>query len=246
MEPRPFRIIPCSEWKARQPKGAIARTGKPDKAIFHHTAGHVPNSAPGETYAEACAYARSIQNYHMDSNGWNDSGHNFLVTRGGYILEGRHGSLAAVKGGKMVVSAHCPGQNSEPGVEVEHTGSEKMTAIQHDAAVWLFAWICEHCKIDAKRIYGHRDFFATACPGALYGQLPNFRNDVADALKPEPPTPKPKPPPKLGGHWLISKTFYDGHEVTEKANNLRLWTIRQGDLHKKGVRDVKAHWVETG
>ena len=69
---------------------------------------------------------------------------------------------------------------------------------------------------------------------------------MASKLNPE-PTPKPKPPPKLGGHWQITKTFYDGHaSPPEKAKSLRMWTMKQGDLHKKGVRNVEAHWVDTG
>jgi hypothetical protein len=58
--------------------------------------------------------------------------------------------------------------------------------------------------------------------------------------------PKPKPPPKkIGGYWLITHSFYDGHSVTTKTGALRLWVLRQGNLQKKGVRDVRAHWVET-
>src|SRR5205814_3302211 len=109
---------------------------------------------------------------------------NFLVTRSGFIFEGRHRSFEQISNHKMVVSAHCPGQNEQPGVEIEHNGTEPMTPIQHDAAVWLFAWIHRSCTIAATHIYGHRDFYATACPGALYAGLPQFRLDVAKELKP--------------------------------------------------------------
>lgn len=185
MKPLPFRIIPCAEWGAQQPRHAIAWAGKPDKALFHHTAGHHPNldADSGESYLEAVAYAKAIQSYHF-SEGWADTGQNFLVTRNGFIFEGRHGSLAAVRAGKMVVSAHCPGQNDQPGVEIEHNGTESMTPIQRQAAVWLFAWICRSAQIDPKRIKGHRDYFATSCPGVLYTGLQGFREDVATALKP--------------------------------------------------------------
>lgn len=240
MDPKPFRIIPCAEWHAKPPKGYIAHAGKPNKIIFHHTAGHVPNKAAGETYAEACAYALSIQNYHMSGNGWNDSGHNFLVTRGGFILEGRHGSISAVQGGKMVVSAHCPTQNTQPGIEHEHLGAESMTAIQYQASVWLHAWTCKHTGIKPANIKGHKDYYSTSCPGNLYSLLPKLRQDVASELKPSKPPPK-----KLSGHWQVTKTFHDGQKKTEDVGALRVWVLRQGNLAKKGVRDVKAHWVET-
>jgi hypothetical protein len=209
MNPKPFRIIPVAEWKARPPKSAIALVSKkPVRSIFHHSAGHVPNLSAGETYAEACAYARSIQNYHMDSNGWVDSGHNFLVTRGGFILEGRHRSIEQVRKGQMVVSAHCPGQNEQPGIEIEHIDPEKMTLIQREAAVWLFAWIARSCAFPGKSIDGHRDHFATACPGSLYGQLPQFRIDVATALK---------PPVPIAHSYEIHLTGETGHTETLKA-----------------------------
>lgn len=251
MNPQPFRVIPCAEWKARPPRSPVQMvSAKPVRSIFHHTAGHVPNSAKGETYEEACAYARAIQRAHTtpspsdSSKPWIDSGHNFLITRGGFILEGRHGSLAQVRRGKMVVSAHCPTQNTQPGVEIEHNGSESMTPIQYDAAVWLFAWIARSCAFPGKAIDGHCDHYNTACPGALYAQLPQFRKDVSAALAPK---PIPKPRPKVSGYWLVTKTFYDGHEAPpEKVGSLRLWHLRQGNIHKKGVVAVREQWVETG
>jgi hypothetical protein len=188
---KPFRVISCAEWGARPAKAAISMTGKPVRAIFHHTAGHAPELGDsGESYREAVAYAKAIQNFHMDSRGWNDTGQNFLITRNGYVFEGRHGSLGACRSGKMVASAHCPGQNDQPGVEIEHNGNESMTPIQHEAAVWLFARLCQWGGFKPSQIKGHRDFYATSCPGFLYNSLPTFRKDVAATLKP----PGPKAP----------------------------------------------------
>jgi hypothetical protein len=185
---KPFRVIPCAEWGARPPRLPISSAGKPVRAIFHHTAGHAPELGDsGESYREAVAYVKSIQNYHMDSHGWNDTGQNFTVTRNGYIFEGRHGSLTACHSGRMVVSAHCPGQNDQPGVEIEHNGNESMTPIQHEAAVWLFAQLCKWAGFLPSKIMGHRDYYATDCPGFLYNSLHTFRKDVAAALKPPPP-----------------------------------------------------------
>ena len=213
MNPKPFRIIPCGEWRAAPPKSAIQIvSAKPVRAIFHHTAGHhaeLDGKFATVNYAESIAYAKSIQAFHMKGNGWVDSGHNFLVTRGGYILEGRHRSIAQVQRGQMVVSAHCPGQNEQPGVEHEHIDPEPMTAIQYEAAVWLYAWICRSCKIDPKQIKGHRDYFATACPGSLYSKLPQLRKDVAKALA----------PPSSGGKaFSIDITDKDGGKSFEDAS----------------------------
>jgi len=201
---KPFRVIPCAEWGARLPKAPISPAAKPVRIIFHHTAGHAINldHKPTESYAEAVSYAQAIQRMHMDKNGWNDTGQNFLVTRSGHIFEGRHGSLAAIQSGHMVVSAHCPGQNDQPGIEHEQIDPEPLTPIQHDASVWLHAWICSHTGIHPKEIHGHREYFATACPGTLYSFLPSFRNDVRAALStPAPPKIFPKPPSPMPGWW---------------------------------------------
>lgn len=64
-------------------------------------------------------------------------------------------------------------------------------------------------------------------------------------VPPPKPVPVPKPQPKISGHWMITTSFYDGNTKTETSGALRLWALKQGNLVKKGVRDVHAHWVET-
>jgi hypothetical protein len=178
-----FRIIPCAEWGAAPARGAIVSAGRPKRIIFHHTAGHHAelDHKSGETYTEAVGYAKAVQQSHF-SRGWLDTGNNFLVTRSGHVFEGRHGSLAAINAGKMVVSAHCPGQNDQPGIEHEQIGSEAMTPIQRQASVWLHAYICRKTGIAPSAIHGHREFFATDCPGELFADLAAVRKDVAAEL----------------------------------------------------------------
>jgi hypothetical protein len=227
---KPFRVIPCAEWGARAAKSpSQVVSQKPARIIFHHTAGHALELGDsGESYREAVAYVKSIQAFHMGSQrGWNDTGQNFTVTRNGYIFEGRHGSYANVSQGKMVVSAHCPGQNDQPGVEIEHNGNEAMTPIQREAAIWLFAWICKACVIPATHIYGHKDFFATGCPGVLYARLPQFRIDVATALKvPTPPKPKP-----IASHYEIYLTGETGHTGAPIIARKSLQIVADGKTH---------------
>lgn len=184
-----FRIIPTQEWGAVPANGSIQAAGKPHEIIFHHTAGHHPelDHKPTETLDEAKAYARAIQKDHMHrpppEGPFIDSGHNFLVTRSGHILEGRHGSLSAIEQGQMVVSAHCVGHNTQPGVEHEHILDESMTPEQRKASVWLFAHICRKTGIDPNAIHGHGEFNPTDCPGVLKSGLAEFKRDVREALR---------------------------------------------------------------
>jgi len=174
-----LRVITAAEWGAVAPARAIPRVGRPDKIIFHHTDGH----APGPTLADAKAYARSIQHDHMHRNPpFIDSGHNFLVTRSGFILEGRHGSLKAIEDGVMVNSAHAPGANHDPGIEHEHKGSEQMTPAQRAASLDLHEFICRKTGISPEQVLPHRQFTGTECPGALLPELPRFRADLKGRL----------------------------------------------------------------
>ncbi|MBO0793106.1 MAG: hypothetical protein J2P36_19465, partial [Ktedonobacteraceae bacterium] len=101
-------VIGCGSWGARPSRGPIpVLTSKPKKIIVHHTA--FPNSTD-YTLGHACKLARDIQNLHMGTNGWIDTGQHFLVSRGGYLLEGRHRSLETLQtGDRMVLGTHCPG-----------------------------------------------------------------------------------------------------------------------------------------
>ena len=177
-------IASCATWGARNPSSTLTQlANNPNKIIIHHTA-----TANSTDYSLAHAYAlsRSIQNYHMDSNGWSDTGQNFTVSRGGFITEGRHFSLSKLTAGSgFVTSAHCPGQNTV-GVGIENEGT--YTSLTPPQVLWdklvdLCAYICDQYNIAPTQLYGHRDFVATACPGnAFYAQLPALRTAVANKL----------------------------------------------------------------
>ena len=181
-------VISAKEWGARPPKEWPEQT-IPRYVVIHHTATpNPPNDASQGTLPGAKSFARSIQTAHMDGFGWNDSGQNFLNTTGGFLLEGRQGSLDAVKQGRCVRSAHAGTAlgNESPGIENEGTFTTyQMSAKQWNSLVDLCASICSSCKIDPDNIKGHRDFVQTQCPGDwLYSQLPRLRSDVRQRLDP--------------------------------------------------------------
>lgn len=180
-------IITCPEWGARKSREPITTTRAATKIIIHHTAGHhaeLDENHNSESYAESVRYARAVQNYHMDVNGWIDSGHNFLVCRNGLILQGRWLTVSAIQAGHMVVSAHCPGQNGQVGIEHEHKGTEPMTAPQRDASAWLIAWISRHYKrARPLPLYPHSQFIATSCPANLKADLPELYRRASAYMK---------------------------------------------------------------
>ncbi len=177
-------IIDCAGWGARPNSEVVSVWNqRPVRVMVHHTAS--PNTQD-VSRAAADDLARDIQNFHMDNRNWIDSGQHFTISRGGFVLEGRHRSLETLRNGKrQVEGAHCTGQNVEAvGIENEGTyGSTTPPGAQWDRLRAMCAYICQQYGIAPTEIVGHRDFKDTACPGdALYGMLPTLRAEVAEVL----------------------------------------------------------------
>ena len=155
-------------------------------AIVHHTAG-------GNTYTrgEAAAIVKGIQLFHVQGNGWNDIGYNYLVDRFGTIYEGRFGGVD-----KNVIGAHAQGFNTgSVGIALLGTyGSTAPSPAAQDAIARLIGWRLDVAHVDPtsfltfvsggsdrfragvpvllSAVSGHRDTGFTECPGnLLYGRL---------------------------------------------------------------------------
>jgi len=187
------RVVTAKAWGASPAKQASPLT-TPQYIVIHHTAHkdnpNPPNDDSKGTLEGAERLAKTIQNTHL-SLGWVDSGHNFLNSTGGFVLEGRQGSLEAIIKGRCLQSAHAaqdPGKlaggNASPGIENEgNFMTFQMGQKQWDSLVSLCAAICQTCKLKPEDIRGHRDFSSTACPGDwLYNQLPRLRQEVRNKL----------------------------------------------------------------
>jgi hypothetical protein len=195
-------IITRAEWGANE----AIRRGKPyyadgvHLAIVHHTAGSNSYSA-----SQSAAIVRAIEIYHVESNGWNDIGYNFLVDKYGQIFEGRYGGMT-----RAVIGAHALGFNSgSVGIALlgNYNGA-KPTVAEKAALVELLAWRLDLSHVDPlskvvrisagnprypagtpvtlNAISGHRDTGPTSCPGAnLYAQLPAIRKAVVETGLPK-------------------------------------------------------------
>jgi N-acetylmuramoyl-L-alanine amidase/FlgD Ig-like domain len=212
-------IIPRSGWNANE----AIRRAKPRYAdavhfaVVHHTAG-----SNAYTPAESAAIVRGIELYHVQGNGWDDIGYNFLVDKYGQIFEGRYGGID-----RPVIGAHAQGFNTgSVGVAVlGDYGATPISTAARRALVRLLAWRLDVVHVDPlstltwlsggnprfpagvpvflRAISGHRDTNFTDCPGnALYAQLPEIAREVSLAG-----TPKlyaPEVSGRLGG--LVSFT----------------------------------------
>lgn len=215
-------ISGTSAWGARPSSQPITvLSSRPTMVIVHHTAG-----ANSSDFSQAHAFdlARGIQDFHMDHNGWIDSGQQFTISRGGFIMEGRHRSLEVLTGGtRHVRGAHTSGQNDfAVGIENEGTYiTATPTTALWNSLVNMVAYICQQYSITPARIFGHRDFNNTQCPGdRLYGMLPQLRDEVAAKLgNPNPPDPVTWPLVRQGDNGERVRTVQyllraNGHSIT--------------------------------
>ena len=179
------KVYTRSNWKARSPKESVELLGKgPTHIVVPHTAAF--NSSDTST-SHAAALSRSIQSYHMDSNGWIDTGQQLTISRGGHIMEGRDKALRAIGDGKHVLGAHTADHNSHTiGIENEGTGTSATPPKSlMSALVDTCTWLCLVYQLDPQdAIVGHRDYNSTSCPGdKLYSMLPKLRNDVGSRMR---------------------------------------------------------------
>ncbi|MFD3687357.1 peptidoglycan recognition family protein [Nocardiopsis sp. NPDC058631] len=171
-------------WNARPPSSPIqVLATRPSYIVVHHTA-----TANSTNYSldHALALSKSIQNYHMDSNGWIDAGQQLTISRGGHVMEGRDRTPEAIAAGRHVVGTHVANNNSTC-IGIENEGTYMTTGPTQgltNSLVATLAWLCGAYGLNPQSaIRGHRDFNATACPGnVLYAMLPNLRNAAASVL----------------------------------------------------------------
>lgn len=201
------RIYTRREWGAvpsRRPPRVLDRP--PDHIIVHHTA--TPNVSD-LSRRHAFSLSRAIQRDHMRNQGWDDIGEQLTISRGGHVMEGRAGSLPAIRQGRLVVGAQSLRHNDHTiGIENEGTYLEDdVPGRLWDSLVDVCAWLCTAYRLDpAVAIVGHRDYNDTDCPGdVLYRRLPRLRTEVERALEDAhhgdpPPGRDPHPPPGGGPH----------------------------------------------
>ncbi|MEU7473876.1 peptidoglycan recognition family protein [Streptomyces sp. NPDC044984] len=178
-------IDSTTAWGARSPQGTIGLLRyRPSRIVVHHT---VSANTSDPSRAQAHAHAHWVQDLHLDKNGWVDTGYHFLVSRGGWITEGRHGSLQALTGGRnFVLGSHTSGQNDQAiGIACEgayHAGAVPPDA-QWGVLVVLCAYVCARYGIPSAQLYGHKDYGETLCPGVYHDMLPRLREEVAAAAR---------------------------------------------------------------
>ncbi|RRC95004.1 N-acetylmuramoyl-L-alanine amidase, partial [Schaalia canis] len=193
----PVPVSSRQDWKADENK----RDWDPEyhrasHVLVHHTVG-----TNNYSMSQSADIVRGIYHYHAVTLQWGDIGYHFLVDKWGRAFEGRYGTLAS-RSGNMVIGAHSAGFNSGTmGISMMGNYSIESPSEATIATVAkLAAWQLKRVGVDPEeiapfttkggnskfrkgqtiqlpRISGHRDTFATACPGeGGYKALPLIRS----------------------------------------------------------------------
>jgi hypothetical protein len=151
--------------------------------IVHHSAG-------SNTSSDWAAVVRAIWDFHVNFNGWDDIGYNWLIDPNGAIYEGR---------GNDLQGAHFCGFNSfTAGICMLGTYTDVIpTGEARRSLVELLAWKCGDKDLNPlgvsfhppsnknlNTISGHRDGCSTECPGnAFYPVLEDIRQATSDYIQ---------------------------------------------------------------
>ncbi|KAF2892794.1 hypothetical protein ILUMI_13382 [Ignelater luminosus] len=154
-------IVTRNEWEARSATSPSLSVNPPTHVVIHHSA-----SSGCTTKSKCSRLVKSFQNYHMDTQHWNDIGYSFLVGEDGNVYEG-------VGWGKR--GTHAPNYNSKSiGICVIGTFTSTRP---NDAALQAVKDLiaCGVSQGKIKRDYkliAHRQVKSTECPGkSLYDEV---------------------------------------------------------------------------
>ncbi|CAG9857299.1 unnamed protein product [Phyllotreta striolata] len=160
-------IYSRSDWNATPPTDSKPLSIiPPPYVVVHHSA-----TASCKNHQDCRTLVKSIQNYHMQDEGWCDIGYNFLIGGDGGIYEGR---------GWGIHGAHVVKYNARSigicllgNYQVEPPPDRQVQALQD-----LIKCGTQTGNIQGKyHLIGHRQGSATLCPGDyLYKLVENMTN----------------------------------------------------------------------
>jgi hypothetical protein len=174
--PQPPGICNRACWMARAPNCAITTLTTLDRVVIHHTA--VASHWDTTSIETSKPSIRSIQNYHMDNNGWCDVGYQFIIDKFGNIFEGRQNSISSWTRG--IIHADCvtdsfnftlmgychPPYNNNP--DATCRGRIYDLIAWKMPAGWTPYGSSSPCGTALGRVTAHRNVYATACPGDVF------------------------------------------------------------------------------
>lgn len=190
-----MKFVSRSEAGLRAPR-SVTRRNMNKPSTGHWNGPQVPRV----DHSKCASQVRGVQNYHMDSKGWNDIAYNFVICQHGYVFEGRGINVTNGANGTNAGNFSSHAVMWLDGQGNDFTGAEKQAFLQ------CVAHIARHSDAPNDAI-GHRDHKSTECPGdERYHWI---RNSVPQAGGT--PQTGPTPPSPEGALPVIRRGSKGGH-----------------------------------
>ncbi|TXK41722.1 N-acetylmuramoyl-L-alanine amidase [Nonomuraea sp. C10] len=224
-------LISRKAWGARSPRGSHTRLDSTKGVKVHYTGGRVDPRIVDE-HDRCTTLVRSIQNSHMDGNGWIDIGYSFVACPHRKVFEGR--------GLNRLPAANGSGLNRGHYAVLGLVGNAGLLE-PPDGMLHAILDAIDHTRQNGRagdEIKGHRDGYATDCPGGpLYAWVRRGapRPDGGGNGAPEPPGAPPFP-----GRLLKYPPVTRGDDVRTWQAKMaeREWEIDVDGAYGPQSRDV--------
>lgn len=201
-------LVTRRDWDARPRRDRTTLDDPPAGVKIHYVGAHVdPRTV--DDHDRCVRLVRTIQDQHMDGNGWSDVGYTALVCSHREILVGRGpGTLPAANGS---------GLNARHYAVCALVGSSGLVVpppAMVNGLVDAIQWLRQEGA--GREVLGHRDGFATDCPGDWL-----YRWIQRGHLRPgEKPAKGPKPPP-------FQRVLH--YPPLMKGQDVRLWQTQMAE-----------------
>ncbi|MFG1866083.1 peptidoglycan recognition protein family protein [Microbispora bryophytorum] len=212
-------LVSRAAWGARSPRGSYSSLASTRGVKVHYTGGRVDPGIVGD-HAKCVAMVKSIQDFHIDGNGWIDIGYSMVACPHRKVFVGRGpGHLPAANG---------PGLNSGHYAVLGLVGNAGLVQ-PTDGILHAILDAVEYLRAKGgagKEIKGHRDGYSTDCPGdPLYAWVKKGAPRPGTTQpQPDPePEPEPQPTQKWPGRLLKYPPMMRGDDV-------RAWQARMKEL----------------
>lgn len=229
-----MRLVSRSEWGARPPKGTVDYLRATRGVKIHYTGGHVdPRLA--DDHSRCALLVRSIQRNHMNGNGWIDIGYSLAVCPHGHVFVGR--------GPHRLPAANGPGLNSGHYAVLGLVGSSGLVE-PSDEMLHGIRDAIEYLRKEGNagnEIKGHRDGYATACPGdRLYRWVRDGAPRPGKGQAKQGPSAKDETVPPWPGRYLKYPPIMRGSDVRQWQARMRDrgWRIDVDGAYGPRSRDV--------
>lgn len=198
-----MKFVSRAEWGAKDPIRPLTPISGTQGVKVHYEGSPVP-SALLAGHGSCAPHMRALQESHLanTTEGYSDIAYSAVICPHGYVFEGRGAGIRCAANGNQALNMAHYAVCGMIGTEGVTEPTPEMISGIRDAVVWLRA-----AGVAGPEIKGHRDGYATNCPGdKLYALVQSGAFDPNGPEAPTPTTPPVPAAPAWPGEYFKLKT----------------------------------------